>query len=148
MHDFFPKQWLKRVKKKKIPRIIQTSDCITVWESSFLMTCPIILLKTGPHPHSIVVFLLNIAINLKSTFQISFGNGNFNWKLYLLVFAFLANIHDIRDRIDFGATPSWISYQWCIRTKFYLFFSAVIRLPSTFFTVKKLRLGRQVVFLI
>lgn len=104
MHDFFPKQWLKRVKKKKIPRIIQTSDCITVWESSFLMTYPIILLKTGPHPHSIVVFLLNLAINLKSTFQISFGNGNFNWKLYLLVFAFLANIHYIRDRIDFGAT--------------------------------------------
>lgn len=45
------KQWLKRVKKKKILRIIQTSDCITVRESSFLMTCPIICWKQG-HTHS------------------------------------------------------------------------------------------------
>ncbi len=105
--------------------------------------------RATPTQHS--CFVLSLAINLKSTFKISFCNGNFNWKRYLLVFAFLANIHDIRDRIDFGATSTWISDQNHISgvsLQVLSPVSTVSGLPSTFFTAKKLRLRRQVVFLI
>ncbi len=110
------KQCLKRVKKKKIPRIIQTSDCITVWESSFLMTCPIILLKTGPHPHSIVVLCLVLQLTLKVRLKflfvmvISIENAIcwflLSWRTFMIL----------------GIVLILALHQWCIRTKFYLFF--------------------------